>query len=57
MQRFHGLSPIVPTFTGSLRQADLGYVSIYQTLLAKVTSWGTSQAALTRAKWYHDTQG
>ena len=37
---------------GSAHSFELGYLSIYQTLIAKITPEGRSQAPLTRAKWY-----
>jgi cyclopropane-fatty-acyl-phospholipid synthase len=37
---------------GSAHNFDLGSISLYQTLLAKVTPDGKSQAPLTRQKWY-----
>jgi cyclopropane-fatty-acyl-phospholipid synthase len=39
---------------GSAHNFDLGSISIYQTLLAKLTPEGTSQAPLTREKWYRN---
>jgi len=37
---------------GSSHNFDLGYISIYQTLLAKLTPEGKSQATATRGAWY-----
>jgi cyclopropane-fatty-acyl-phospholipid synthase len=37
---------------GSAHNFDLGSISVYQTLLAKLTPEGKSQAPLTREKWY-----
>jgi len=37
---------------GSAHNFELGSISIYQTLLAKLTPEGKSQAPLTRDKWY-----
>jgi cyclopropane-fatty-acyl-phospholipid synthase len=37
---------------GSAHNFDLGTISVYQTLLAKLTPEGKSQAPLTREKWY-----
>jgi cyclopropane-fatty-acyl-phospholipid synthase len=37
---------------GSARNFDLGSISVYQTLLAKLTPEGKSQAPMTRGKWY-----
>jgi len=37
---------------GSAHNFDLGSLSVYQTLLAKLTPGGKSQAPLTREKWY-----
>jgi len=39
---------------GSAHSFDLGYISVYQTLLAKLTPEGKSQAAFTRKSWYQD---
>jgi len=39
---------------GSAHNFDLGSISVYQTLLAKLTPEGKSQAPLTRQKWYRD---
>jgi cyclopropane-fatty-acyl-phospholipid synthase len=39
---------------GSAHSFDLGYISVYQTLLAKLTPDGKSQATPTRAVWYQD---
>jgi cyclopropane-fatty-acyl-phospholipid synthase len=39
---------------GSAHSFDQGYISVYQTLLAKLTSQGKSQAAMTREHWYCD---
>ncbi len=37
---------------GSAHNFDLGFITVYQTLLAKLTPEGKSQAPLTRAVWY-----
>ena len=37
---------------GCAHSFDLGFISIYQTLLAKVTPEGKSQAPFTREEWY-----
>jgi len=42
---------------GSAHNFDLGTISVYQTLLAKLTPEGKSQAPLTREKWYRNGAG
>jgi hypothetical protein len=41
---------------GSAHNFELGFISVYQTLLAKLTPDGKSQAPLTREKWYRSAE-